>query len=170
MKISPKHCKILSTCDLGTKILWQSSLWLLLAWSCGNAACKYQARRGQPATRGGEPWPCNDQEGNNGDEKEGSQVDCQQWGSRWKLMFNIHLSCWKRKFVQMQFGPFFMYIVENRGIKNSEAMEFVLLKWSMFWSIIWGKPSINGIKMGKWVRLTNIKYLIAFWTDLQPCQ
>ena len=45
MKISPKHCKILSTCDLGTKILWQSSLWLLLAWSCGNAACKYQARR-----------------------------------------------------------------------------------------------------------------------------
>ena len=60
-----------------------------------------------------------------------------------------------------------MYIVENRGIKNSEAMEFVLLKWSIFWSIIWGKPSINGIKMGKWVRLTNIKYLIAFWTDLR---
>ena len=85
-------------------------------------------------------------------------------------MFNIHLSCWKRKFVQMLFGPFFMYIVENRGIKNSEAMEFVLLKWSIFWSIIWGKPSINGIKMGKWVRLTNIKYLIAFWTDLQPYQ
>ena len=42
-----------------------------------------------------------------------------------------------------------MKIVENRGIKNSEAMEFVLLKWSIFWSIIWGKPSINGIKMGK---------------------
>ena len=41
MKISPKHCKIFSTCDLGTKTLWQSSLWLLLAWSCG----KYQARR-----------------------------------------------------------------------------------------------------------------------------
>ena len=70
----------------------------------------------------------------------------------------------------MLFGPFFMYIVEKRGIKNSEAMEFVLLKWSIFWSIIWGKPSINGIKMGKWVRLTNIKYLIAFWTDLQPYQ
>ena len=33
-----------------------------------------------------------------------------------------------KKFVQMQFGPFFMKIVENRGIKNSEAMEFVLLK------------------------------------------
>ena len=80
------------------------------------------------------------------------------------------MSCWKRKFVQMQFGPFFMKIVENRGIKNSEAMEFVLLKWSIFWSIIWGKPSINGIKMGKWVRLTIIKYLIAFWTDLQPYQ
>ena len=63
-----------------------------------------------------------------------------------------------------------MYIVEKRGIKNSEAMEFVLPKWSIFWSIIWGKPSINGIKMGKWVRLTNIKYLIAFWTDLQPYQ
>ena len=65
-----------------------------------------------------------------------------------------------------------MYIVENRGIKNSEAMEFVLLKWSItiFWFIIWGKQSINGIKMGKWVRLTNIKYLIAFWTDLQPYQ
>ena len=59
-----------------------------------------------------------------------------------------------------------MKIVENREIKNSEAMEFVLLKWS----IIWGKPSINGIKMGKWARLTNIKYLIAFWTDLQPYQ
>ena len=28
-----KHCKILSTCDLGTKILWESSLWLHLAWS-----------------------------------------------------------------------------------------------------------------------------------------
>ena len=27
---------------------------------------------------------------------------------------------------------------------------------------------LNGIKMGKWVRLTNIKYLIAFWNDLQP--
>ena len=73
-----------------------------------------------------------------------------------------------KKFVQMQFGPFFMKIVENRGIKNSEAMEFVLLKWSIFWSIIWGKPSINGIEMGKWARLTNIKYLIAFWNDLQP--
>ena len=24
--------------------------------------------------------------------------------------------------------------------------------------------------MGKWARLTNIKYLIAFWTDLQPYQ
>jgi hypothetical protein len=33
------------------------------------------------------------------------------------------------------------------------AMGFVLLKWS----IIWGKPSINGMKMGKWVRLTNKK-------------
>ena len=42
-----------------------------------------------------------------------------------------------KKFVQMQFGPFFMKIVENRGIKNSEAMEFVLLKWSIFWSKIW---------------------------------
>ena len=41
MKISPKHCKIFSSCDLGTKTLWQSSLRLLLAWSCG----KYQARR-----------------------------------------------------------------------------------------------------------------------------
>ena len=37
------------------------------------------------------------------------------------------------------------------------AMDFVLLKWSIFWSIIWGKPSINGMKMGKWVRLTNKK-------------
>ena len=51
------------------------------------------------------------------------------------LMFNIHLSCWKRKFVQMLFGPFFMYIVENRGIKNYEAMEFVLLKWSIMMKI-----------------------------------
>ena len=50
-----------------------------------------------------------------------------------------------KKFVQMQFGPFFMKIVENRGIKNSEAMEFVLLKWS-----------INGMKTGKWVRLTKV--------------
>ena len=37
------------------------------------------------------------------------------------------------------------------------AMDFVLLKWSIFWYIIWGKPSINGMKMGKWVRLTNKK-------------
>ena len=37
------------------------------------------------------------------------------------------------------------------------AMDFILLKWSKFWSIIWGKPSINGMKMGKWVRLTNKK-------------
>ena len=46
----------------------------------------------------------------------------------------------------MQFGPFFMYIVENRGIKNSEAMEFVLLKWSItiFWFIIWGKQLDSG--------------------------
>ena len=33
---------------------------------------------------------------------------------------------------------------------------------------ILGKPSISGLKMGKWVRLTNNKrYLIAFWNDLQ---
>ena len=105
IKISPKHCKILSTCDLGTKILWQSCLWLLLAWSYGNAACKYQARRAvvnKPS----------------------------QW-ELWRV-FNNHLSCSKRKFVQMQFtrrnrkginqnDPFFMYSVENLGIKNSEA-------------------------------------------------
>ena len=47
------------------------------------------------------------------------------------VIFNIHLSCSKRKFVQMQFtrgnrkginlyDPFFMYTVENLGIKNSE--------------------------------------------------
>ena len=48
------------------------------------------------------------------------------------------------------------------------AMEIVLIKWSIFWSIIWKKPSINGMNMGKWVRLTNINYLIAFWTDLKP--
>ena len=49
------------------------------------------------------------------------------------VIFNIHLSCSKRKFVQMQLArgnrkgvnlhdSFFMcYIVENLGIKNSEA-------------------------------------------------
>ena len=101
MKISPKHCKIFSTCDLGTKTLWQSSLWLLLAWSCG----KYQARRAvvnKPS----------------------------QW-ELWRV-FNNHLSCSKRKFVQMQFtrgnrkginlyDPCFMNTVENLGIKNSAA-------------------------------------------------
>ena len=67
------------------------------------------------------------------------------------------------------YDPFFMYTVENLGIKKQteqyiSAMDFLPLKWS----IIWGKPSINAMKMGKQVRLTNIKYLIAFWNDLQP--
>ena len=46
------------------------------------------------------------------------------------------------------------------------AMDFILLKWSKFWSIIWGKPSINGMKMGKWVRLTNKKVFdsILVWS------
>ena len=113
MKISTKHCKILSTCDLGTKILWQSSVWLLLAWSCGNAA-----------------WEAGS--------TIGPQVHCQQWGSHRKLMFNIHLSCSKRKFVQMQFtrgnrkginlcDPLFMYIVEFWSRLNSTYQQ-----WNLF--------------------------------------
>ena len=81
---------------------------------------------------GGKPLPYHDQESYSGHEKQGPQVHCQQWGSHQRLMVNIHLSCSKRKFVQMQFTrgnrkginlyePFFMYIVENLGIKNSDA-------------------------------------------------
>ena len=45
---------------------------------------------------------------------------------------------------------------------------FAIWTWLSQPPSIWGKPSISGLKMGKWVRLTNKKYLIAFWNDLQP--
>ena len=45
---------------------------------------------------------------------------------------------------------------------------FAIWTWLSQPPSIWGKLSISGLKMGKWVRLTNKKYLKAFWNHLQP--